>query len=418
MNFQYKIRDRAGNIISGEREAPSRSALVKDLEGEGFRPIAVVPAAGGVKRERIVAAPRAPQEKRPPMAWALGRAVREEEVLIFTRDLLSLVRSAVPLVGGLSDLAAQVGNPAFRSTLESIVSDITAGNKLSEAIEKHPAVFSEFYCMSIRAGEQAGRLDDVLVRLAATLERDLDTRLAIQNAVRYPIVVLCVLVVAFGVMVTLVVPRMARLFASFNTPLPLPTRIILAVSSFSQRYGLLLAAAGAGLWVALHFYGKTPAGRRRIDAFKLRLPVFGELFRKVAIARFAVILQTLYASGVVLPEALKISAKVVGNGVIEQAVLRVQEGVLAGRTLSETLAESTLFPPFLTRVVMMGEKTGNLEEMLGEVVAHYDRDVGYMTRSMTTLIEPLLTVGLGLMVLVFALGVFMPMWSLIRLFRR
>ncbi len=424
INFQYKIRDTDGKILSGFEEAASRESLMRALKGRGFSPIAVmaVQTAGTAGRSVSDTEIRRRENKPAPAAGSIfditiGKAVRDEEILIFTRDLLSLVHSGVPLVSGLSDIAGQIRNPRLRRVAEDIARDVNAGSKLSEAFEKYPHIFSELYCHSIRAGEQAGRLEQVMERLAKTVERDLETSLTIKNAVRYPIIVLCFLAAAFTLMITFVIPKIAGMFSKFDTQLPLPTRFLLGLGEFFQNYGILILIAGVGAAIFISFYKKTKAGKLLWDGMKLGLPVFGSLFKKVALTRFATTLQTLYASGIVLPEALETSAHVADNAVVRAAILQAGVEVRQGKPLSEAMNQNRLFPPLVIRMMMMGEKTGNLDGMLGEVIGHYDREINYMTKSLTTLIEPILTVILGAMILVFALGVFLPMWNLIRLFK-
>lgn len=422
MNFQYKIRDTQGRILSGFEEASNRQSLLRALKGRGFLPIAVIQVqdAGAQSRTGSAVRPTVPAGggTRPSIFdITIGKAVKDEEILIFTRDLLSLVHSGVPLVSGLGDIATQIRNPRFRRVVEDVSRDINAGGKPSESFEKYPHIFSELYCQSVRAGEQAGRLEQVMERLAKTLEKDLETTLTIKNAVRYPLIVLCFLGAAFALMVTFVIPKISGMFAKFDTQLPLPTRFLIGLGDFLQHYGMVIVLIGIGAAIFISFYKKTKPGKFLWDGMKLGLPVFGALFKKVALVRFASTLQTLYASGVVVPDALEISAHVSNNEIVRAAILQAAGEVRQGKPVSEAMNQNRLFPPLVIRMMMMGEKTGDLDTMLGEVTQHYEREINYMTKSLTTLIEPLLTVILGVMILVFALGVFLPMWNLMRLFR-
>ena len=422
MNFQYKIRDSSGKIISGFEEAASRSTLVKGLESRGFHPIVVIPVPTETK------APVKKEERRRPFDrrqrrrhWVfdvtIGKAVKDVEILLFGRDLLSVVHSGVPIVSGLTDILTQIKNRHFKRILHTVCDDVNGGIKLSEAFEKHPKIFSGFFVESVHVGEEGGRLDEVLTRLTRTMERDIETSLTIRNAVRYPVIVLCFLGLAFALMITFVIPRIAGMFAKFDTQLPLPTRILIALGSFFQNYGWEVLIFGFAALIGLGIFKQTPGGKFLWDTLKLKLPVFGGLNQRLALQKFANNLQTLYASGVVLPAALEVSSKTCGNVVITEAVRRAADELRRGKTLSEAISGNSLFPPLVIRMVMMGEKTGSLDRMLGEIIQHYEREIGYMTKSMTTLIEPLLTIALGLMILVFALGVFMPLWNLMRLFR-
>lgn len=419
MNFQYKTRDAQGRVASGIEEAASRTALIRGLEERGLVPIVVVPVSSRRQTEKKSAGAR-PLSRRKKPFWdiVIGRPIKDIDLLMFTRDLLSLAHSGIPIVSGLTDIIGQIRNRHFRYVLEDIRDAIASGSHLSEAFERYPAFFSNFFVNTIRAGEEAGRLEEVLGRMSKTLERDLDTTMTIKNAVRYPIIVLCFLGAAFAMMVTFVIPRIANMFSKFDAELPLPTRFLIALGDFFQNYGTSVLAGMVLFAVLLGMYKRTADGRYHWDLFKFYLPVFGGLFRKLALQRFAQTLQTLYASGVVLPSALEISANSVGNEVMTRAIRKAAEGVKLGKTLSDAFSEQRIFPPLVVRIVMVGERTGDLEDMLGEIIQHYDREINYMTKSLTTLIEPMLTVILGLMILVFALGVFLPLWNVIRLFRQ
>ena len=424
MNFQYKARDAEGRIISATREAGSREAVIKELRRSGLHPIVVIPAPETDPAGRRVetgynksVAPADSQERRPWYLRSWGRIASQEEILLFTRDLVTLVHSGVSLTSGLRDILTQIENTRFREILQAIYFDVNAGSKLSEAFEKHPQVFSELYINSVLAGEQSGRLEEILARLIEAIDFDIETRITITNAVRYPSIVLASLVIAFILVLTFVVPNIANIFTQFNTPLPLPTRLLIALGFFSKKYGFLVIFLSAAFSLFVSAYKQTKPGKFLWDSLKLRLTVFGGLFMKLALSRFAATLRILHASGISLPKGLNITSRVVDNEVIAGAILKAEQGVNAGQTLVDSLKETHLFPPLLLRMIMTGEKTGNLEAMLAEIVHHYEREIKYLTKSMATLIEPMLTVLLGGMVLVFALGVFLPMWNVLKLIR-
>ncbi|MCM8775118.1 MAG: type II secretion system F family protein [Candidatus Omnitrophica bacterium] len=422
MNFQYKVRDSQGKLISGFEEASSRASLAKNLEDRGLHPVAIIPVSDRVRLHEI---PKPMSgnvvsrllKSRSILHYRIGKLVKDTDLLLFTRDLLSLVHSGVSLVLGIRDISSQIKNLYFRDILEKVSDDINRGNKLSEAFEKHPKIFSEFFCNSIRSGEEAGRLEEVLERLSNTMERDIETTLTVKNAIRYPIIVLCFLGVAFTIMVSFVIPRFANLFHRFNTPLPLPTRILIALGNFFHDYGYLVLFMLVVFPIFIALFKKTTYGARVWDSLKLHIPVFGTLYKKMILQRFVATLQTLYASGIVLPDALETSSRVVDNRIMAEAIRKTGASVRQGKSLFESLRENNLFPPLVIRVIMMGEKTGNLERMLGEVIQHYGREILYITKNLTTLIEPILIVILGVMILIFALGVFLPMWSFMQLFR-
>lgn len=424
MNFQYKVRTADGRVLSEQTEAASRDELIQVLEDRGLQPLVVIPAP----RQKRKAQSQAEEKKQDPPVErgprqsifnrSIGAAVKDTEILMFTRDLYGVVHAGIPLISGIEDIAGQIKNQYFQGVLMQMSREMAAGARFSETLDKHPGVFSEFFRNSIRAGEQAGRLEEVISRLSETIDKDVEMRNTVKDAVRYPIIVICFLILAFIFVTTFTIPRIAGLFVQFNTALPLPTRIIIGVGTFMQQYGLIILGLLTAFGVWFHWYKKTPKGRFLWDRFKLSLPVFGGLFRKVAMSRFANILQTLHSSGVVITQGLRISSKVVDNTVIAEGVMKAYEGVVQGKSLSDALVRTGLFSPLVIRMVMMGERTGNLEGMLGEVVHHYDREILYTAKTLTKMIEPILTVLLGLMVLVFALGVLLPLWQSITLLKQ
>ena len=426
MNFQYKVRNSEGQIVTAFIEAPSRIRVFKDLHHMGMQPIAVIPAPlvtlkPGTRGLWEARAKRKFQMNRRNLSVLLyqgwGKLVPDQEILIFTRDLLSLVRSGVPLVSGLHDISVHARNPYFKQVLEDICEDLNAGNKLSDAFEKYPRIFTDFYWNTVRAGEKSGWLEAVLEHLTKTLDENLERQLMIKDAIRYPIIVLVALAIAFVMIISFVIPKISHLFAQFKTELPLPTRMVIGLGDFCHHYGTALLFLGLVSIFFVSVLKKNERGRLVWDQVMLRLPVFGGLFTKIAISQFAASFQVLHASGVVVPEALKISSSVADNKVIGRGIALANEKVNRGLKLSDALKETRLFPALVVRMVMMGEKTGHLEEMMKEVIHYYDRDIRYMTKNMTALLEPILTVCLGLMVMFFAFGVFLPMWNVMNLFR-
>lgn len=411
MNFQYKVRDPSGRILSNFEEASSRSNLLKSLSDRGLRPIAVVPAEAKSATPSSLRTQAAPSGK-SILSTSIGGSVKPQEVVFFTRDLYTLIHSGTPLISGLQDICEQTKNVFFASVLRAILQDIESGGKLSESLEKHGKIFSEVYTSSVRVGEQTGRLEQVLKRLIEVMERDIETSMTVTNALRYPSIVIGFIGLAFGVIVVVVIPKIAAIYRTLKSDLPLPTRIIIGIGEFSQDHWFLVLITLIGSFVLFQIWKRTKSGKLIWDLVLLKIPVFGTLVSKAAISKFASTLQTLHESGLVIPEALKLSARVVGNEVISRGILQAQEEVTRGKMLSEVLRQNKFFPPLVVRMISMGERTGNLDEMLGEVVHYYDREIQYLTKSMTTLIEPIVTVALGGMILVLALGVFLPMWNM------
>lgn len=418
MQYRYKVKNAAGHVSSGIASAASKQELIGLLKQQGLTALAIIPDRNSGKTSKGGRISYSGSRSKRSV-WDMnlgGKIVKNEELLIFTRDLYSLIKAGVSLVSGLDDLAAQVSNRNFKYVLEDIRDDINAGSKLSEALARHPSVFPILYIHSIQAGEQAGRLEGIFQKLTATLESDIETSQMVKNATRYPLIVLTALGIAFCVVVFVVIPKIAKVFARFGTDLPLPTRILIGLGDIGQRYGLLILGLIFVTVMSISFFIKTPKGHFFWDRLKLKMPVFGLLNKKLAILKFAGTLQMLYASGIVLTDAIATSARVCGNLYIGKSINAIGEQMKAGRSLSDCMKENKLFPKMVVRMLMMGEKTGNLETMLGEIVGHYDRDIRNMTKVIGTLIEPILTVMLGAMMMVLALGVFMPMWNVIKMF--
>ncbi|MBU3759596.1 MAG: type II secretion system F family protein [Candidatus Omnitrophica bacterium] len=415
MSFRHKSRNTAGEIISGVVSAETREKALQGLEARGYVPIAVIAEAGQSSAPKSLL--QTDLKDLAKMNLGVSKKVTQEEILIFTRDLATIIQAGVPIVTGLRDVADSLNNPYFKSIVQGVYEDVQGGARLSEAFAKHPKVFPEHYSNSFGTGEQAGRIEKILTRMVSSMERDLATAESVKQAVRYPIIVLCFLVLAFLVIVTVVIPKISKVFQNFGTDLPLPTRIIIGTGEFAAQNGLLILAVFTALSALFWRYKNSKNGRPAVDAWKLKVPLFGGLLKKIALVRFAGTLQALYASGVVLTDGLEISARVTGNAAIAAAVRRAAAGVRQGRRMSDVFAEIKLFPPLLNRMILMGETTGSLDAMLEQVIQHYEREIKRTTSSMTTLIEPFLTIFMGVMILVLALGVFLPMWNVMSLFK-
>ncbi len=396
--------------MTGIKEAADRAHALRDLEERGLHPIAVVQIPGARSEKENFSLGK------NTVLFQIGKPVKDQELLVFTRNLLSVVHSGIPLLAGLEDVASQVKSPVFRTILDKVVADIAGGNRLSESFAKHPKVFSELFCNTIKAGEESGRLEEITERLVATMERDIETKMTVKGALRYPLIVLGTLAVAFTIIILFVIPKISKVFAQFGTVLPLPTRVLIAVGDFAQSYWFIVLGAAAVTISGLIAANKTPQGAYFLDQIRYRFPVFGELSKKIETVKFTSTLRNLYASGIMLPDALGICAHVLASPVLKKITLDSETALRQGKRFSDVISSAAFFPPLVIRMIHTGEKTGSLESMLGEVTKYYDRDIQYMLRSLTTLIEPILTVMMGLMVLALALGVFMPMWNVMKLF--
>ena len=296
--------------------------------------------------------------------------------------------------------------------------DIEGGASFSDALAKHPDLFNKLYVSMIRAGETAGILDDILNRLALLAEHDAETRARVKTAVRYPLIVVTAICLAFVFLVTFVIPRFASMFERFKTELPLPTRILIGINTAVHNYWfVIILAAALCLWAAKAYIGTT-RGRWQWDRFKLRLPVFGVLFQKVALSRFSRVFSAMQTSGLSMMLTLEITAETVGNVVIARVVQEMRDSIRDGKGLRAPMEASGLFPPLVIQMIAVGEEVGSIDVMLNKVSDYYDSDVEYALRNLSTMIEPFLLLFVGGIVLFLALGVFLPMWNMISLFQK
>lgn len=413
MNFIYKIRDIDGQIQTSVAQAETKGILVRELQKRGIQPLSILPAparmAAKLPNQGIPLV--LGQKNSAKKAYALGKLVKDQEVLFFTRDLYTLVRSGIPLSKGIKDLTFQVRNIYLKKALHQIVEDIEAGGRLSEAFGRHPDIFNDIYCNCLQVGEEGGKLEGVLLRLYTIMDQDIEVQKTVKNALRYPIIVLCFLGVAFALIVGFILPKFIKMFADKGADLPLPTKILIAVGSFSQHYAPFIVISAGLVFVIFTLWKKTESGRYHWGAMKLKIPIFGALHKLGCMSHFASSLQLLYSSGVTLPEAVKLTARGTGNDYIGRLISAMHKEMNQGVKLSDSMQSTQLMPPLMMSMISIGEESGRLDEMLIEIAKHFDREVQYMAKAMGTLIEPIITVILGGMVMVLALGLMLPMWK-------
>lgn len=402
--FKYKARDRDGTVHIGVLEASRRELVADHLSSVGLIPVQI------------------DEQAAKAVDWAelsTGlRRVTSQDLIIFSRQLSTLVSAGIPLLQGLSAIERQTDNPRLKKVLAVIRQDIEAGKAFSEALARHPGIFNKMYVSMIRAGETAGILDEILERLASLAEHDAETRSRVKAAIRYPMIVVVAICLAFAFLVSFVIPRFAAIFSKFKTELPLPTRILIGINHAVQNYWYLILLAVALLVGGIIWYLRTPNGRWQWDRLKLKLPIFGIIFQKVALSRFARVFASMQKSGISMMLTLDIVAETVGNVVIAKSVTEMREALREGKGLVRPMEASGLFPPLVVQMVAVGEETGNIDVMLNKVSDYYDKDVDYALRNLSSLIEPILLLFVGGMVLLLALGIFLPMWDMIRLFKK
>ncbi|MFH1645584.1 MAG: type II secretion system F family protein [Candidatus Omnitrophota bacterium] len=399
-SYRYKARDRFGKAVSGSMEAYSEENVAIKLKEVGYAPIVI-------KKEKYNAGFKT-------INWFKGVSI--SEVSMFTRQFASLQKAGLPVLASLDALKDQIENVVLRKIIGQVSKDIESGMALSTALEKHPKAFNEIYVSMLRAAEVSGALDETLERLAIVGEKDAQIKRQIKTATRYPIIVVCSIIIGFLVLITVVVPRFANLYSQFQTALPLPTRLLIWVNLAVTKFGLYTAFLLVLTAFLFRKFVKTSRGRQWLDNLKLKIPVFGKLILELSMSRFARVTGILMRSGVPILKILELASASSGNIIISQALDNVQNNVSAGKGMAEPMKFSGLFPSAVTRMVAVGEETGKTDEMMMHVADYYEAQSNYKITNLTTLIEPILILVLGSVVLLMALGIFLPMWNMMRLF--
>ncbi len=338
--------------------------------------------------------------------------VKSQELVIFTRQLATMIAAGIPLLECLEILAEQSDDQGFRVILVQVADDVRAGGDLSESMRKHPGCFARIYVNMIKAGEASGQLDEILVRLAEYQESTEKLKGEIKAAMTYPVVSLAMIGMITIFLLVFIIPKFKEIFSSLSIELPFITRALLGISDYMKNYWYVWLFSMAGMVMFFFWWKKTDSGEKLYDKFKLTMPVFGPLFRKVAISRFARTFATLIQSGVPILGALEIVASTAGNRVIEDAVMSAVDSVRQGDTLGEPLARSQVFPPMVTRMISIGEKSGALESLLEKIAEFYDQQVSQAVESLTSLIEPLMIGVMGSIVGGIVLAVFLPIFEI------
>jgi MSHA biogenesis protein MshG len=395
-----------GRALQGQLEASSRDALADQLSERGLIPIQITAAAdkpdspsGQLRKLRV--------RQRPSST----------DLLFFTRQMYTLTKAGIPLIQGLSRLAESTVNQRLQEVIREVVKDLESGRELSTAFARHPAVFNTLYVNMIRVGETSGRLEEAFLRLHGFLERDRITGERIKSALRYPLMVITAISIAIGVLTLLVIPTFAKVFARFEMELPMPTRIILAVSDFALSYWWYLLLGGLMVLYAFRHYLRTDAGRLWWDRLKLKFPVVGNIILRATLARFARAFTMASRGGVPLNQALMAVAMATDNVYLGGRIRDMRNGVERGDALTRTATNTRLFPPLVLQMLATGEETGKLDDMMEEVAEFYEQQVDYDVQNLSAYLEPVLTVIVGIMVLVLALGIFLPMWDLTQIAR-
>jgi type IV pilus assembly protein PilC len=393
--FVWKGRSPTGEILSGEYVTENKQELVAYLR----------------KRKIIVTSLRE-KSKDVNIRLPFKKKINVKDLGVFTRQFSTMINAGLPMVQCLDILSAQADKPQFKKIVSTVTSDVEGGATLAEALGKHP-VFSQLYVNMVEAGEAGGILDQILNRLAVYLEKAEALQRKVKSAMTYPTVVAVVALGATTFMLMFIIPTFARMFTDFGGQLPLPTKIVLGLSNFlrSQWYVLALSVGGA-VFAFKRFYA-TDAGKMKIDTIALKVPVLGAVLRKAAIARFTRTLGTLVSSGVPILAGLDITARTAGNKVVEKAIYSTRESISQGDTIAEPLRQSGVFPPMVTQMIGVGEQTGALDEMLEKIASFYDSEVDTAVEQLTSIIEPVMIVIMGVIVGGMLISMYLPRFKLI-----
>jgi len=394
--YAYQVRNTRGNIVNGSMEAASQAAVVERLRGQKYIVISL-------------------REEKPSLLAGLFKPkikVKKKDVVVFSRQLATLVSAAVPIVQGLTILTEQIVDPSFKKVIEGARDDIESGSSIADALAKFPTVFDELYIHMIRAGEIGGVLDVILERLAGYLEASEQLKRRIKGAMTYPAVVSLAALGVTAFLLIFIVPRFQSIFAGMGAELPLPTQIVIKLSDLLKHYFLFMLGGLVLVFVALKQFHKTEGGSRKIDGLMLKLPVLGPLIRKAAIAKFTSTLGTLVKSGVPILQALETVAKTSGNKVIEDVIMDARRSIKEGERIATPLRASGVFPPMVVQMISVGEETGNLDTMLMKIAEFYNQEVDAAVGSLTAMLEPLVMVFLGVVAGGIVLSMYMPYFQM------
>lgn len=399
--YSYTGRTANGERAQGQLDADSAADCAASLQRNGIVPIDIHEA------ER--------DEQRQPFHVRFGffdQRVKPIDVQLFSRQLYTLLRAGVPILRALSGLADSTTNPAFGGVIASLKASLETGRDLSTAMRQHPEVFSPFYIAMVRVGESTGRLDDIFLRLFNYLEYERQTRARIKEALRYPSFVAIAMVVAVAVINVFVIPAFAKVYAGFGAELPLMTRILIEFSRLTIDHGGFLLAGAAFTVAAFRVWRTTDKGRLIWHRVKLRLPITGSLILRSTLARFARTFALSMESGIPVTQALSIVAKVTDNAWVAQRIEQMRNGIERGESILRAAQTANVFNPVVLQMIAVGEETGAIDELMDEVADMYEREVDYEIKTLSARIEPLIIAAMGIVVLILALGVFLPMWDL------
>jgi type IV pilus assembly protein PilC len=402
--FQYKVKDKGGKLVEGSLEAENAQLVVSKLRSMGFTPIEINQASG-VNVHKDLKLP------------GLSDRIKLKEVAVFSRQFATMINSGLSLLRSLYILAEQTESKALATVVNQVRIDVETGSSLSQALSKHPKAFNRLYVSMVRAGEVGGALDSVLMRLADTIEKQVELRRKVKSAMTYPTVVAALVLVIVSAMLLFVIPMFEDIYKQLGGTLPAPTQVLIKISNVCRQFWYIIFGVEIGFAIWFRRWINSEEGRKKWDAIKLRVPIFGKLVRKTALARFSRTLSALVRSGVPILESLDIVADTSGNHVVATAVRDTQAAVKRGEPLSKRLEDHEVFPPMVVQMMAVGEETGALDEMLDKIADFYDQEVSATVDALTSLIEPMLICLMGIIVGGMIISLYLPMFNIIKLIK-
>ncbi|MGF1700078.1 type II secretion system F family protein [Photobacterium makurazakiensis] len=397
--FIYRGRGAQGELQRGKIEAASQDAAADLLIRQGIIPLEIRQGQA--------------QRSGGDFQNLFKSHIPLDALVVFCRQLYSLTKAGVPLLRSIKGLGQSSGHPLMKSTLDTVVDELTNGKSLSASMKQHPRVFSELFVSMIQVGENTGRLDDSLLQLAHYYEQEMETRRRIKSAMRYPMFVITAIMIAMAVLNIKVIPQFSSMFSRFGVDLPLPTRILIGTSNAFVNYWPLMVGGILVSWIGIRVWRQTPVGNEKWDHWRLKVPVIGDIVNRSQLSRFSRTFSLMLRAGVPLNQAIQMSAEALGNRYLENRLIEMKNGIEGGASIASTASQSGIFTPLVLQMIAVGEETGQVDDLLLEASDFYDREVDYDLKTLTARVEPMLLLVVAIMVLILALGIFLPMWSLL-----
>lgn len=398
--FLWEGKTAQGKVMKGEMEAANQAAVLARLRSQRIQPIPTRVREKGKGLEKEITIP------------GFGAKVTDHDVMLFTRQFATMIDAGLPIVQGLEILSQQSESKTFRNIIREIKQDVEGGFTLADALKKHPKAFDDLYVNMVAAGEVGGVLNTILNRIAMFIEKSNKLKKKVKGAMIYPCTIVVVAVAVVTILLLYVIPVFAELYGGMGKALPAPTQITINLSNWFRAYFFYMVVVLVGIGVALRMYYKTPQGRMMIDGILLKTPIIGDLLRKVAVARFSQNMSILLTSGVPILDGLAITAKTAGNKVVEKAIMDARISISQGKTVAEPLTESKIFPPMVCQMVAIGENTGALDAMLKKVADFYEEEVDNSVANLTSLMEPMIMVVLGVILGGLVISMYLPIFQL------